>query len=112
MGPVPDKFQSLFEYIIETSEIRIATQTFANGGIGERFELENAENRQGHLTESEAAVLQQVVEKFGSMKTPDLIEKSHQEQAWQANAGQKQWISFQEYGFRVAEYVIPNSIEK
>lgn len=47
-----------------------------------------AENREGHFKESEAAVLQQVFEKFGSMETHDLIEKSHQEQNWQANAGQ------------------------
>lgn len=66
----------LLEYITATSYIRITTQTFANGGIGERFELENAENREGHFKESEAAVLQQVVAKFGSMKTPDLIEKA------------------------------------
>lgn len=104
MGPVPDKFQSLFEYITEASALKIKTQYFPDGGIGERFELEEETSEQSNFSASEAATLQYVVDQFSQMNAKALIEKSHNEAAWQANADNKgQWISYQEYGFEINE---------
>jgi putative zinc finger/helix-turn-helix YgiT family protein len=104
MGPVPDKFQALFEYIGETTDVRILTKSISNGGIGEQFQLNGHNQRSEILTEHEKKTLNQVINKFSQLDTRQLIEKSHQETAWQANAENKgNWINYLKYGFEIGE---------
>jgi putative zinc finger/helix-turn-helix YgiT family protein len=86
MGPVPNNFNSLFDYIATNNHIDIMVTSFANGSMGDQF-LPNA-NRpfdDTKLSPTEVETLNEVVARFKKVKTNDIIELSHQEEAWEKN---------------------------
>lgn len=96
MGPVPNNFNSLFDYISKNDHITITATSFPNGSIGEQFtRYEKREFDSTKLTPDEIETLREVVAKFKSVKTNDIIEISHKEEAWEKNfKNGKQLISY------------------
>jgi len=92
MGPVPNNFNSIFEYIANHDDVDVYQTEFKDGGIGEQFKP-NADRKFNPelFTETELAVLKEVVDKFGKKGTNDIINISHKEKAWKDNfeAGKK-----------------------
>ena len=96
MGPVPNNFNSLFDYISENDHIDITVTSFSNGSIGEQF-TPHAKRAfdETKLTKEEIETLKDVVAKFKKVKTSEIIEISHKEEAWQKNfKGGKKLISY------------------
>jgi transcriptional regulator with XRE-family HTH domain len=101
MGPVPNNFSSIFEYMSNQNLVEIKSTSFENGGIGEQF-LPKPENKfnKDLFTETELKVLFNVTETIAQLKTQDLIARSHQEKAWIENYPTKGLISYR-WGFEI-----------
>ena len=100
-GPVPDNFQSLFEFIANENHIDICTTEFPEGYSGEQFKGRPGRMFQPDLfTESEREVLNQVVAMFKDKSTKQMVELSHLEEAWKDNEQHKRVIQY-EYAFEL-----------
>lgn len=101
MGPVPNNFQSIFEYLANKGEIDIYTTEFPSGYTGEQFKARKDRKFNAELfTESELETLERVATVFKETSTIDIIELSHLEEAWKKNAKGKSAISY-EYAFEL-----------
>lgn len=95
MGPVPNHFQSIFEYLAQSKEIDIHTTEFSNGTTGEQFKARKDRAFNPALfTEKELNTLERVAMVFKEARTTDMIELSHLEDAWIKNAKDKSLISY------------------
>jgi uncharacterized phage-associated protein len=101
MGPVPNNFSSIFEYMSNQNLVEIKSTSFENGGIGEQFlpKPESVFNKE-LFTETELKVLANVAETLAQKSTQDLIARSHQEKAWTENYPTKGLISYR-WGFEL-----------
>jgi len=86
MGPVPNNFNSLFEYLVNKGEVDIFYATFADGGAGEQFKPnQNRVFNPKIFTKPDMEILNVVAERFKSTSTNEIIEISHNEKAWIEN---------------------------
>ncbi len=103
MGPVPNNFQSIFEYLVNKSEIEIITTEFPNGYTGEQFKTKNDRAFNAALfSEKELITLEKVANIFKTTSTSEIIEMSHLENAWKKNVNEKSAISY-EYAFELKQ---------
>ena len=103
MGPVPNNFQSVFEYLANEDKVDFHYIEFPNGGIGEQFIARTDRPFNSTLfSEIELDVLQKIVETFKTTTTNDIIELSHLEKAWKENEKTKNVISY-EYAFELKQ---------
>ncbi|MCC5938303.1 MAG: DUF4065 domain-containing protein [Lunatimonas sp.] len=103
MGPVPNNFQSIFEYLANKEEIDILTTEFPNGYTGEQFKARKSRKFNADLfAENELETLERVATVFKETSTNDIIELSHLEEAWKRNAKDKSQISY-EYAFELTQ---------
>lgn len=101
MGPVPNNFQSIFEYLANKDEIDIITTEFSNGYSGEQFKARKDRPFKAELfSTNELETLEKVANVFKSTSTNDIIELSHLEDAWKKNEKNKSVISY-EYAFEL-----------
>lgn len=99
MGPVPNNFQSIFEYLSNENIIDITYTSFPHGYVGEQFKARKDRTfRPESFLKNELAILEKVAKVFKSATTHDLIDQSHLEEAWQKNIKNKSIISY-EYAF-------------
>jgi len=102
MGPVPNNFNSIFEYLANKDEVDVYYTDFANGGTGEQFKPNPGKKFQADLfTEQELQILNGVVEKFKNASTSEIISISHEEKAWQDNKEEKKLIDYT-YSFELS----------
>ena len=98
MGPVPNNYNSLFEYMANKNEINIWSKEFSKGGVGEQFKPYADRRFNAELFDNvELQVLDEVANRFKKISTKKIIEISHQERAWIENAARR-LISYQ-YAF-------------
>jgi putative zinc finger/helix-turn-helix YgiT family protein len=102
MGPVPNNFNSIFEYIANKDDVDVYRTEFPNGGLGEQFKSNPKRKfKQEVFTEPELKILNIIVETFASTSTEDIIQISHKEKAWKESFERgKQLISYK-YGFEL-----------
>ena len=101
MGPVPNNFQSIFEYLANKDEFDINYINFPQGGVGEQFKARKGRTFNAELfSTEEIAVLNKVSLAFKTTSTSDIIEFSHLEDAWKENERGKNVISY-EYAFEL-----------
>lgn len=101
MGPVPNNFQSIFEYLANKGEIDIGYIEFPQGYVGEQFKAHKGRAFNRNLfTDTELKTLDKVARVFMDTKTSDIIELSHLESAWQEHEKDKSVISY-EYAFEL-----------
>lgn len=101
MGPVPNNYSSLYEYVANQDEIDLITHPF-NNGVGYEFRSRNDRAFDPELfNEDELAVLENVATFFKDTSTPDIIEFSHKEKAWQQNESQRALIKY-DYAFELS----------
>ncbi len=99
MGPVPNNFQSVFEYLANEDVIDISYTPFTQGYIGEKFKArEDRPFNPKLFTETELSVLEKVSKAFKQSSTNDIIELSHLEDAWKENEKDRNVISYK-YAF-------------
>jgi len=95
MGPVPNNFQSIFEYLANNNYIDINYTQFPQGYTGEQFKARKERPFNPELfTETELEVLNNVVKEFKESSTNTIIETSHLEEAWKKNEKDKNVISY------------------
>lgn len=98
-GPVPNNFQSIFEYLENNKTIDICYVTFPQGYTGEQYiARKDRPFNKDLFTEQELSILNEVARKFKDTNTGDIVEISHKEKAWIDNEKQKDEISY-EYAF-------------
>lgn len=103
MGPVPNNFQSIFEYLANNGEIDIDYVTFPQGYTGEQFRAREGRGFNKKLfDEFELSVLDKVCEAFKATSTNNIIETSHLEEAWKKNVQEKDVISYS-YAFDLSQ---------
>ena len=96
IGPVPNNFQSLFEYLSNKGEIDIYTTEFSNGYTGEQFKARKDRPFKADLfSANELEILEKVAKVFKETSTNDIIELSHLEEAWKKNESKKSVISYE-----------------
>jgi DNA-binding transcriptional regulator YiaG/uncharacterized phage-associated protein len=99
MGPVPNNFQSLFEYLANNAEVDIYCTSFDDGNIGEQFQPNVSRSFNPKLfNEMELNTLQEIAERFRTTSTNDIIKISHREKAWIENVEEKRIIDYR-YSF-------------
>lgn len=100
-GPVPNNFQSIFEYLANKGEIDISTTEFPEGYTGEQFKArKDRKFNAGLFTENELKTLENVTNAFKDTSTNDIVKLSHLEEAWKKNEKDKSVISY-EYAFEL-----------
>lgn len=103
MGPVPNNFQSIFEYLANNDEIDIFTTEFPNGYTGEQFKSKKDRMFKADLfTENELHTLDRVASVFKEISTNDIIRLSHLEEGWKHNEKEKKVISYK-YAFELSQ---------
>lgn len=103
MGPVPNNFQSIFEYLTNNDYIDIYYTQFPQGYTGEQFKARKERPfNQELFSETEMAVLNKVAEVFKESTTNNIIETSHLEDAWKENEKEKNIISYK-YAFDLTQ---------
>ncbi|MEO5645105.1 MAG: type II toxin-antitoxin system antitoxin SocA domain-containing protein [Bacteroidia bacterium] len=103
MGPVPNNYNSIFEYISKNDDIDIWHTEFDSGAIGEQFKAHPGRTFNNiAFSQIELATLKDIVNKFKDKKTSDIIEISHQEKAWLENEKDKKIISYK-YAFDLSQ---------
>lgn len=99
MGPVLDKYQTIFEYMGAQGDILIETKAFEHG-IGEKFvAVEDRPFDSTLFSRDELATLSLIGNAFRKTRTEEIIDISHKEIGWIRNVDQKSMISYQKYGF-------------
>jgi len=95
MGPVPDNFQSIFEYLAKNDIIDVYFTTFPNGSIGEQFKSNSKRSFNPEIfTEQELEELEEIAERFKKCSTKKIIDISHLEKAWIENVREKKIIDY------------------
>lgn len=101
MGPVPNNFQSIFEYIQSSNKIEIENVFIDNDITGELFKKQaDYTFKQELFSESEMEVLEKVADLFKQTKTREIIEMSHEESAWKETIQTKSLIPYS-YAFEL-----------
>lgn len=103
MGPVPNNFNSIFEYIAEKDYVDVWYTVFSNGSIGEQFKPRaNHKFDKSLFDEHELNALREVANKFKGIKTANVIDISHKEKAWLENEKERKLISYK-YAFDLTQ---------
>jgi putative zinc finger/helix-turn-helix YgiT family protein len=104
MGPVPNNYQSIFEYIANSQEIDIHTTEFPDGYTGEQFKTrQDRRFNPAMFSEQELTTLHKVVDLFKDTSTRQIIHLSHLESAWKRNEATKTLISYA-YAFELEQF--------
>ena len=102
MGPVPDNYDSLFEYIRNQGDVETERLVFSEGHTGERFiPVADRPFNPGLFSETERSVLELVYKRFENATAKEMVEISHQEKAWTANHQSRAKIDYA-HGFELS----------
>lgn len=100
LGPVPENFQSVFEYAARRGIVKVEEISFTNGGTGEKFSIgEDREFNPDLFEERELQTMERVCKQFEALNTQEIIDISHREPAWIDNQLEHAPISYLKYGF-------------
>lgn len=95
MGPVPNNFNSIFEYLANKEELDIYYTNFPDGGTGEQFKPNSKKAFNKDLFSTlELDILNTVAELFKNTSTNEIIKISHNEKAWIENNAEKKLIDY------------------
>ncbi|WP_271784737.1 type II TA system antitoxin MqsA family protein [Aquimarina algiphila] len=83
MGPVPNNYDSIFDYIESTGAVKIIKTEFDRGYSQEFISKKEFDSEK--FTNKELECLNKVYQEFKTKNTTEIIEKSHLEDAWKDN---------------------------
>jgi putative zinc finger/helix-turn-helix YgiT family protein len=95
-GPVPNKFQTLFENLAETDVIDIFYTPLDNGGRKEQL-IGRADRpfKANLFSETEIDILETVAMKFKDTTPSEIVDISHKELAWLENEASRSFIPYE-----------------
>lgn len=96
MGPVPDGYDTLYDYFNRNEMLHIQYDKFADKeNVGERFVPNPDRPFEAELfSEEEIKVLEFVAKYFEGKSTQEIIDISHGEKAWKQKAKDKDFIEY------------------
>ncbi len=97
-GPVPSHYHELFGILQNEGYLHIEEEHFENGGQGERFKAAR-DFDESLFRKDELEVMREVIEKYQSLRTADLVALCHEEPAWIENHEKRNLINYQQYAF-------------
>jgi len=101
LGPVPNNFNSIYEYLDNKEELKINYTSLSENIAGEQFtpNLNRIFNKT-LFNELEITILESVADRFKNTSTSEIIEISHKEKAWINNCKERKLIDYN-YGFEL-----------
>ncbi|HAD12849.1 MAG TPA: DNA-binding protein [Saprospirales bacterium] len=96
MGPVPNNFDGLFQFAENEGFVRIEHHEYPNGSIGSKFLPGELPDVSKYLSPSEINTLKDVSERFKGVRSQEIIQVSHEEDAWLKNAASRSLINYLE----------------
>ncbi|MDO9580017.1 MAG: DUF4065 domain-containing protein, partial [Bacteroidales bacterium] len=101
VGPVPDKYDTIYDHLARNDDFDIISSLFPDGGIGEKFRPNsNHEFNPALFTSNELSVLEEVAKKFRNTSTKEIIDISHKEKGWITNKDTNGIIDYK-FGFDI-----------
>lgn len=99
MGPVPNNFLGIFEYLANKDVIDVHSIPFPDGNTGEQFKPNPLRSFNPEVfSEEEMEVLNEIAIRFEKTSTSEMIDLSHKEKAWIENKDGHKFIDYN-YGF-------------
>lgn len=99
MGPVPKRFETVFEELATQDYFDVLYTAFPDGNYGEQFKFRNDHPFDRTLfSDQELATIDEVIKTLGKLKRPELVETSHKERGWLDNHETKGLIEY-DYAF-------------
>lgn len=93
LGPVPTFYANMYEYLVHTKQI--AMRSVVTNHIGEQYyATEELPFDKQVFTPLEYKILKKTLEKFKNISTKEIIDLSHEEQAWTAHQAANQLIDY------------------
>lgn len=99
-GPVPSHYDNIYTYLENEQIITAKFIKLHNGAVREIFQL-NAQYDDHMFSVAEKETLKLIHKKFSSTPTWDLVELSHDENAWKQLESSKGLIGYQDYAFTI-----------
>lgn len=93
-GPVPYKYEILFDTLSDLNFIEIEYGMTINGEVEKIVPASHYKFETSLFTPSEIATLEYIADKFKGTTANEIVEISHQEPAWKANFDEKKIIPF------------------
>lgn len=82
-GPVPKQYDALFDHVARREEVMMVQEMFASGDLGTQFLPKSGRSfRKELFDETELATLDEVAKRFKMDTARQIIEASHEEDAW------------------------------
>lgn len=103
MGPVPNNYNSIYEFMFNNKQIDIINIPFSDTVFG--FQFKKAESKEFNpqiFSQSEIDILEIVCSNFSAMNTNQVIEFSHNEKAWIENESERKLIDYN-YAFDIEQ---------
>ncbi len=100
LGPVPSKFQKMYELISDGELVNREYMEFENGNFGSYFKPCLTFN-ESLFEEYEIEVMNMVSNTFKYTRPSEIIEISHNESAWKNNKDEQNIISYKDYAFNL-----------
>ncbi len=100
LGPVPSKYDVLFSIMEDRNSVCRDYINFPSGATGEKF-LALSEFNTNLFSKVELDVLIEVCKTFGNLDKTTIVNKSHEEIAWQECSKEKVLIDYQKYAFNL-----------
>ena len=105
LGPVPNNFDGLFDYIARQDHVEIHYTTFPNGSFGEQFKPKsNKAFNSGMFTDKELNIMELIAKIFYKSSAREIIDISHEEKAWKENEKDRKIIDYN-YAFDLNKVV-------
>lgn len=102
MGPVPSKFEDIYNEMSYGNIVDREYIEIENGIYGSLFRPKVTFN-ESLFEEFELEIMEKVSNELKDLKTKEVIDKSHREEAWKENNEEKKIISYKDYGFEIIE---------
>lgn len=93
MGPVPNNFDGLFQYLENQNFVRMQHREYSNGSIGTQF-LPGDRTILVELSKTEQTALKTVFERFKNVGSQEIIRISHEEAAWKKNVSNHSILNY------------------
>ena len=103
MGPVPNNYNSIYEFMFNKKDIEIENVAFTENVFGYRFtKAAEKQFNSDVFTNEEIEILDLVCSNFSELNTSEVIEFSHKEKAWLENEGERRLIDYN-YAFDITQ---------
>lgn len=99
MGPVPVRYEGLYEYLADNRKITVKNIVYSDDVVGEQFHaVSDNPFKEEPFSEQELIILKKVADYFREVSTSQIIDYSHKEKAWKENENGNKLIDYK-YSF-------------